>query len=122
MHLEAFRLPHEYAVIDPAIRQETLRLASADGFPLHGRLFLPPRGEPETAVLVMHPRGDFLRHYLAPRIAGAGYAFLGTGLGGPSLGLGVTYDWFYLDLSRGFDDVTAATGDEAVQVTFGVIF
>jgi hypothetical protein len=52
----------------------------------------------------------------------AGYAFLDTGLGGPSLGLGVTYDWFYLDLSRGFDDVTSATGDEAVQVTFGVVF
>jgi hypothetical protein len=52
----------------------------------------------------------------------AGYAFLDTGLGGPSLGLGVTYDWFYLDLSRGFDDVSAATGDEAVQVTFGVVF
>lgn len=52
----------------------------------------------------------------------AGYAFLDTGLGGPSLGLGVTYDWFYLDLSRGFDDVSTATGDEAVQVTFGVVF
>lgn len=52
----------------------------------------------------------------------AGYAFLETGLGGPSLGLGVTYDWFYLDLSRGFDEVATATGDEAVQVTFGVLF
>jgi hypothetical protein len=52
----------------------------------------------------------------------AGYAFVEKGLGGPSLGLGLTYDWFYLDLSRGFDDVTTATGDEAVQVTFGVVF
>lgn len=52
----------------------------------------------------------------------AGYAFLDTGLGGPSLGLGLTYDWFYLDLSRGFDDVSTATGDDAVQVTFGVLF
>jgi hypothetical protein len=52
----------------------------------------------------------------------AGYAFLDSGLGGPTLGLGLTHDWFFLDLSRGFDDVTAATGDEAVQVTFGVNF
>ncbi len=51
-----------------------------------------------------------------------GYSFLDSGLGGPSLGLGVTYDWFYLDLSRGFDDLSAAAGEEAVQVTFGVIF
>ncbi len=51
-----------------------------------------------------------------------GYSFLGSGLGGPALGLGVTYDWFYLDLSRGFDDLSSAAGEEAVQVTFGVIF
>jgi len=52
----------------------------------------------------------------------AGYAFIESGLGGPSLGLGLIYDWFYLDLSRGFDDVSAATGEEAIQVSFGVIF
>lgn len=53
----------------------------------------------------------------------AGYAFLDeTGLGGPSLGIGLTYDWFYVDFSRGFDDISAATGEEAVQVAFGVIF
>ncbi len=51
-----------------------------------------------------------------------GYSFLSSGLGGPALGLGVTYDWFYLDLSRGFDEVSTAAGEEAVQVTFGVIF
>lgn len=52
----------------------------------------------------------------------AGYAFLDTGLGGPSLGIGLTYDWFYVDLSRGFDDISTTTGEEAVQVSFGVIF
>jgi hypothetical protein len=52
----------------------------------------------------------------------AGYAFLDAGLGGPSLGLGLTYDWFYVDLSRGFDDISAATGEEAMQVSFGVMF
>jgi hypothetical protein len=52
----------------------------------------------------------------------AGYAFLESGLGGPALGLGLTHDWFFLDLSRGFDDITTATGAEAVQVTFGVNF
>ena len=41
-----------------------------------GRLYLPARGSPDTAAVVMHPRGDFLRHYLAPGLAGAGYAFL----------------------------------------------
>ncbi len=73
---ELLRLPHEYREIDPAIRQETLRLAAADGTPLHGRLYLPPRQEPQTALLAMHPRADFLCHYLAPHVAGAGRAFL----------------------------------------------
>lgn len=52
----------------------------------------------------------------------AGYSFLNSGFGGPTLGLGLVYDWFYVDLSRGFDDLTTATGEEAVQVSFGVIF
>lgn len=52
----------------------------------------------------------------------AGYAFNDTGNGGATLGLGLTRDWFYLDLSRGFDDLAAATGEESVQVNFGVIF
>lgn len=52
----------------------------------------------------------------------AGYAFLDAGLGGPSLGLGLIYDWFYLDLSRGFNDISTATGEEAIQVSFGVMF
>jgi hypothetical protein len=76
MAMEAFRFPHEFRSIDASIGQETLHLAAADGLPLHGRLYLPPGGGADTALLVMHPRGDFLRHYLAPHLAGAGYAFL----------------------------------------------
>ncbi len=52
----------------------------------------------------------------------AGYAFLESGLGGPSMGLGLEVQWFYLDFSRGFDDIAASTGEEAVQLTFGVTF
>ncbi len=52
----------------------------------------------------------------------AGYSFMDAGMGGPALGLGFTYDWFYLDLSRGFDDLSSATGEEAIQVSFGIIF
>lgn len=78
MAIEPFRFPHEFRAIDPAIRQESLRLASADGFPLHGRLYLPPGKTPDVALLAMHPRGDFLRHYLAPPAVAAGYAFLGA--------------------------------------------
>ncbi len=52
----------------------------------------------------------------------AGYAFVDTGVGGAALGLGLEHEWFYVDLSRGFDDISSVTGEESVQVTFGVIF
>ena len=52
----------------------------------------------------------------------AGYAFVNAGNGGAALGLGLTHDWFYLDLSRGFDDISSATGEESVQITLGLMF
>ncbi len=72
------QLPHHYRAIDPAIRRELVDHAAADGFPLAGILYLPPRRDPDTAVMAMHPRVDFSRHYLAPRLASGGYAFLGA--------------------------------------------
>ena len=72
------RLPFHWSVIDPAVRREIVYPEAADGVPLSGIFYLPPSGEPDTVVLAMHPRGDFTRHYLAPRLATAGFAFLGT--------------------------------------------
>ncbi len=72
------RLPHQFERIDPAIRREIVDHEAADGYPLSGLLYLPRHGEPDTVVLAMHPRGDFTRHYLAPQLAGGGYAFMGA--------------------------------------------
>jgi hypothetical protein len=72
------RLPFHFAAIDPAVRRELAYFEAADGYPLAGVLYLPPRREPDVAVLAMHPRGDFTRHYLAPHLVAAGYAFLGA--------------------------------------------
>src|SRR5262249_6944532 len=71
------QLPHHYQRIDPAIRRELVDTALADGLPLSGVLCLPPRGEPDVVVVAMHPRVDFSRHYLAPRLVAGGYAFFG---------------------------------------------
>ncbi len=72
------RLPFHYHAIDPAIRQEPVPFEATDGFPLAGMLFRPPHRDPEVGVLAMHPRTDFARHYLAPPLAAAGYAFFGA--------------------------------------------
>jgi pimeloyl-ACP methyl ester carboxylesterase len=73
-----FHFPHSYGEIDPAIRREIVDFHAADGHPIAGILHRPPRTEPGVAVLAMHPRADFSRHYLAPGIAAGGYAFLGA--------------------------------------------
>src|SRR5262245_40131728 len=72
------RLPFDFDTIDPAIRQQLVIFEAADGFPLRGILYRPPRRDPDVLVLAMHPRTDFGRHYLAPRLAAAGYAFFGA--------------------------------------------
>src|SRR5438046_7052572 len=73
------RFPHEYVALDPAVRREIVDCFAADGLPTGaGILYLPPRKDPEVAVLAMHPRVDFFRHYLVPGLVGAGYAFLGA--------------------------------------------
>jgi pimeloyl-ACP methyl ester carboxylesterase len=72
------RYPHEFTALDPSIRREIVNHAAGDGAPLSGLLYLPPRRDPDTVLLAMHPRGDFSQHYLAPHLVGAGYAFMGS--------------------------------------------
>jgi hypothetical protein len=105
------RVGMAYQVLSAFTQDEALKLALA--LDVEDQM----RGMGDPDVMVGSEFGVAEVFYLR-----AGYAFLDSGLGGPSLGLGVTYDWFYLDLSRGFDEVATATGDEAVQVTFGVLF
>jgi hypothetical protein len=77
MGVKRVRVPHEYDELGPGVRRELVEHAAVDGFPLSGILYLPERSDPDTALLAMHPRADFARHYLAPALARGGYAFLG---------------------------------------------
>ncbi len=72
------RFPHQFKTIDPGTRREILDHEAADGYPLSGLLYLPAHRDPDVVVLAMHPRGDFTRHYLAPQLTAAGYAFAGA--------------------------------------------
>jgi len=72
------QLPHHYRTLDPTIRRGLVDHAATDGFPISGVLYLPARGEPDVVVVAMHPRVDFSRHYLAPRLVAGGYAFFGA--------------------------------------------
>jgi pimeloyl-ACP methyl ester carboxylesterase len=72
------QFPHCYATLDPGVRRELVDHAAADGFPLTGVLYRPAGHAPDVAILAMHPRVDFSRHYLVPGLVGGGYAFLGA--------------------------------------------
>ena len=72
------RYPHEFAALDPSVRREIVNHAAADGIPLAGVLYVPPRRDPDVVLLAMHPRVDFFQHYLVPYVVGGGYAFMGS--------------------------------------------
>ena len=53
-----------------------LGLQSQDRANSHAVLWLPPGPRPKTVLTLMHPRGDFLRHYAVPGLLDGGYAVL----------------------------------------------
>lgn len=72
------RFPHCFAALDATVRREVVEHAATDGFPLTGMLYRPAGRDPDVAVLAMHPRVDFSRHYVVPGLTAGGYAFMGA--------------------------------------------
>lgn len=82
-----FYYPPHFRECDPRVRREVLAMHALDGHPLAGQLYLPPLPDghvgpaprdPDTVLLLMHPRGDFQLHYAAPHLALGGYAVCGA--------------------------------------------
>jgi pimeloyl-ACP methyl ester carboxylesterase len=71
------RLPFAFTALDPAVRAEPTWLEASDGGGSFGILYRPPSGEATTAVYLMHPRGDFARHYVVPGLVQRGFAVFG---------------------------------------------
>lgn len=76
------RYDNPYRVVDfhdepPAgTSMEVLGLASEDHAYSHAVLWRPAGRPATTAFALMHPRADFLRHYLVPDLVRAGFAVL----------------------------------------------
>jgi pimeloyl-ACP methyl ester carboxylesterase len=73
----ARRLPFAFAHLDPAVRREIVYLEASDTAQSFGVLYRPPDREPRTAVYLMHPRGEFSRHYVVPPLTARGYSVFG---------------------------------------------
>lgn len=71
------RLPFAFASLDPRIRRDVVYLEASDTAQTFGILYRPPDREPRTVVYLMHPRGEFTRHYVVPGLSARGYAVFG---------------------------------------------
>jgi pimeloyl-ACP methyl ester carboxylesterase len=71
------RLPFAFTHLDPDVRRDIVYLEATDTAPSFGVLYRPAGHEPKTAVYLMHPRGDFTRHYVVPGLTARGYAVFG---------------------------------------------
>jgi hypothetical protein len=71
-------MPFQYkGPLPEDVQVEPVQLKALDYRDLSGLFYRPPENRTRTAVLVMHPRADFQRHYCIPRFAEAGYHCLG---------------------------------------------
>ncbi len=68
------RLPFAFTHLNAAVRRDIVYLDATDSAQSFGVLYRPPSGDPRTAVYLMHPRGDFSRHYVVPPLTARGYA------------------------------------------------
>ncbi|HEX6032744.1 MAG TPA: hypothetical protein VFY90_15035, partial [Tepidiformaceae bacterium] len=71
------RLPFAFTHLDPAVRRDVVYLEATDTAHSFGVLYRPPDREPKTCVYLMHPRGEFTRHYVVPGLTARGYAVFG---------------------------------------------
>ncbi len=71
------RLPFAFSTLDDSIRRDVSWLEASDTAQSFGILYLPQHHEPRTAVYLMHPRGEFTRHYVVPGLTARGYAVFG---------------------------------------------
>lgn len=73
----ARRLPFAFASLDPAVRKDVVYLDATDSAQSFGILYRPANHDPKTCFYLMHPRGEFTRHYVVPPLTDRGYAVFG---------------------------------------------
>ena len=72
------RLPFAFSELIQACGGSRCGWRASDSGQSFGILYRPPgRVSPTTAVYLMHPRGEFSRHYVVPGLVARGYAVFG---------------------------------------------
>jgi hypothetical protein len=73
----ARRLPFAFTHLDPSVRRDVVYLEASDTAQSFGILYRPATSDPKTVFFLMHPRGEFTRHYVVPPLTDRGYAVFG---------------------------------------------
>lgn len=116
------RYPNPYLVVEmtEALPEgssvEILTLESEDSAASHAALWLPPGRRPATVLTLMHPRADFLRHYLVPGLLRAGVAVLtqnSRSVGNDSM---LEHERVLLDVAAGMKHLRGAGFERIVAV------
>jgi alpha-beta hydrolase superfamily lysophospholipase len=93
-------MPFEFRTPPRAARVESLRLCADDGRQLGGLYWTPEASpRPRVAVLCMHPRVDFGRHYSFPRLLEAGIGCLGATTRNPNNDTTTVHEEIVLDVA-----------------------
>jgi len=71
------RLPFAFNHLDPSVRRDVVYLDASDTAQSFGILYRPANTDPKTVFYLMHPRGEFTRHYVVPPLTDRGYAVFG---------------------------------------------
>lgn len=99
----------------PRADVEPITIKAADGREVRG-LYWTPEGapRPRVAVVAMHPRVDFTRHYTFPRLLDAGIGCLGATTRSPNNDTDLEHEAILLDLAAGVRWLRAERGVEQV--------
>lgn len=97
----ARRLPFAFARLDPAVRKDVVYLDATDTAQSFGILYRPANHEPKTCFYLMHPRGEFTRHYVVPPLTARGYAVFGQNSRYINNDMDMVHERLLLDIAAG---------------------
>ena len=102
------RLPFAFTHLDPTVRRDVVWLEASDTAGSFGILYRPADREPKTAVYLMHPRGEFTRHYVVPGLTARGYAVFGHNSRYLNNDTDMVYERLLFDIAAGMRHLKAA--------------
>lgn len=95
-------MPFQYkGQLAEGVQVEPVQLKAQDYRDIIGLFYKPKRNRTRTAVLVMHPRADFQRHYCIPRFVEAGYYCLGLATRCLNNDMNAVHEDLILDVAAG---------------------